>query len=100
MTDTAISGVSESRERELVRWAPSEADEPLESLGGDLGGRGAGKWDQFAVNEQRFGVTTDYHEEFYTTKLDRSGADFKQREREAARLAAEIEKVGRCSSTC
>ena len=51
------------------------------------------KWDQFAENEKRFGVKTDFHEELYTTVLDKSGADFKKKEEQAARLAKEIEKV-------
>ncbi|KAJ3260317.1 hypothetical protein HK103_000952 [Boothiomyces macroporosus] len=49
-------------------------------------------WDQFAVNEQKFGVSTDFNEDIYTTVLDKSGHDFKKREAEAARIAREIEK--------
>jgi hypothetical protein len=47
-------------------------------------------WDQFAANESLFGVTTQFDEDVYTTKLDRSAADFKERERKAQRLANEI----------
>lgn len=47
-------------------------------------------WDQFAVNEKLFGVKTNFDEDTYTTKLDRSGADFKEREKRAQRLANEI----------
>ncbi|CAG8532089.1 14193_t:CDS:10 [Funneliformis caledonium] len=47
-------------------------------------------WDQFAVNEQLFGIKTDFNEEIYTTKLDRSRADFKERERQAIAIANEI----------
>lgn len=50
-------------------------------------------WDQFAANEQLFGLTTDFNEEFYTTKLDRSRADFKERERQAIAIANEITRV-------
>lgn len=50
------------------------------------------KWDQFAANEKKFGVKTDFHENLYTTVLDKSGADFKNKEEQAARLAKEIEK--------
>lgn len=56
---------------------------------GDL--RPAGKWDQFKVNQDKFGVTTSFDESQYTTSIDRSGADYAAREREAARIAAEIE---------
>lgn len=47
-------------------------------------------WDQFATNEKMFGIKTSFDEEVYTTKLDRSGPDFKEREREAQRIANEI----------
>ncbi|CAD6888786.1 unnamed protein product [Tilletia controversa] len=49
-----------------------------------------GAWDQFAVNERQFGVKSNYDEDIYTTKLDRSGKDFRERERNAERLAREI----------
>ncbi|KAI9030422.1 hypothetical protein DFJ74DRAFT_470060 [Hyaloraphidium curvatum] len=91
LTDTAISGFRETRERELQPWLPAEGDSLSEPIGGlEHDGR---PWNQFEINERKFGVTTDFDEEFYTTKLDRSRPDFKQREREAARLAAEIEKA-------
>jgi PAB1-binding protein PBP1 len=47
-------------------------------------------WDQFAVNEQLFGVTASFDEEVYTTKLDRSAADFREREKKAQKIANEI----------
>jgi len=59
----------------------------------DTFGTSNGGWDQFAVNEKLFGVRTQFDENVYTTKLDRSGADFKQREREAQRIANEIMNV-------
>ena len=36
---------------------------------------GGRKWDQFASNEAKFGLTTDYAEELYTTELDARWAD-------------------------
>lgn len=76
-TDAAISRARGAwgRERELQRWAPDEGDAAammhLEESAGAVG-RG---WDQFAVNESKFGVKTDYAEAFYTTELDpRCGA--------------------------
>lgn len=56
-------------------------------------------WDQFETNTRLFGAKTDYDEELYTTKLDRSGTDYKKRERDADRMAAEISSVGK-SLTC
>ncbi|KAG6907410.1 hypothetical protein DXG01_009022 [Tephrocybe rancida] len=47
-------------------------------------------WDQFAVNEKLFGVNTGFDENLYTTKLDRTATDWKERERRAQRIADEI----------
>ncbi len=87
MTDTAISGGVGPRERELQKWTPTDAlpDLTLETSG-------TTSWDQFSVNEKKFGVTTDFNEEMYTTKLDKSRPEVKAREAEAARIAAEIER--------
>ncbi|KAJ1739109.1 poly(A)-binding protein binding protein [Coemansia sp. RSA 1086] len=94
-TDTDISRHSDQTSaRELHRWVPDEGDS-LELLEGGLEGAAAHgqSWDQFATNEQLFGLTTDFDEEIYTTKLDRSRADFKEREREAIRIAQEIQST-------
>lgn len=56
-----------------------------------LGSKGA-TWDQFAANEQQFGVRTTYDEDLYTTKLDKGRA--KMSAAEADRIAAEIEGQG------
>lgn len=105
-TDTDISGTGTSRDqRELKPWGMGDA------VGGGLadglegpsaGGRGkGGAWDQFAVNERLFGTKTNYQEEIYTTKLDKSGADYKAREARAARIAEEIQSVCTTSAlTC
>ncbi|KAI5360329.1 putative LsmAD domain, ataxin 2, SM domain-containing protein [Septoria linicola] len=88
-TDTQISAL-ESRfqgERQLQKWqADSSTDVDL-SLGTSTGG----DWDQFAVNETKYGVKTDYNEDMYTTSIDRSNPKYRQQELEAARIAAEIE---------
>lgn len=108
-TDTDISGTGTSREqRELQRWGTGDAlggglEDGLEGAGAGLGSSRAGKggaWDQFAVNERLFGTKTNYQEEIYTTKLDKSGADYKAREARAAKIAEEIQSVGdSCSSS-
>ncbi|KAF9198493.1 hypothetical protein BGZ49_000672, partial [Haplosporangium sp. Z 27] len=93
-TDTDISRSGEIRERDLKKWAPEE----YTSVGGiedDLGdsqNNGKAGWDQFAANERLFGVKTDFDEELYTTKLDRTGADFKAREQQAIQIANEIQQ--------
>lgn len=110
-TDVDISGKGGTRDnRELQRWGASAAwaggaDSGIggSSLEGDdatfggLESSGPGRpgknWDQFAVNEKLFGTRTNYQEELYTTKLDKSGADFRAREKAAERLAQEIQSV-------
>ena len=51
---------------------------------------GAG-WDQFEANRLLFGLTTDYDEDIYTTKIDKSHPDYSKRFAEADRKAREIE---------
>jgi PAB1-binding protein PBP1 len=53
---------------------------------------GGGAWDQFAENERRFGMKTDYDENIYTTTIDRNHPQYKQRLAEADRKAREIER--------
>ncbi|CAO3624299.1 unnamed protein product [Cunninghamella blakesleeana] len=96
-TDTDISGKGEIKERELHKWNPELPDgEVLESLEGDLdshvNGNKSGPWDQFAANEKLFGLKTDFDEELYTTRLDRSAPDFKDREKKAIEKANEIQR--------
>ena len=64
MTDSAISGATAPlKNRVLKKW-----DDQEETTGPELKlESGAAQWDQFAVNEKLFGVTTDFKEEIYTT---------------------------------
>ncbi|WFD36835.1 poly(A)-binding protein binding protein [Malassezia cuniculi] len=88
-TDTEISRArSSDGGRALQRWDDNST--PLPTNGGLEETTSAGGWDQFAANEAQFGIKSNYEETIYTTKLDKSGQDFKQREREAERLAKEI----------
>ncbi|KAJ3510811.1 hypothetical protein NLJ89_g4461 [Agrocybe chaxingu] len=95
-TDTDISQKKgPARERELQAWVPiSDAHPSLTGLVGDDDTFGPGSngtsWDQFVANEALFGVKATYDEDVYTTKLDRSAPDFKERERKAQKLANEI----------
>jgi len=90
-TDSAISGkTGEIFERQLQKWEPEKGNYDV-SL--ELTDDGNEKWDQFETNEKLFGITTDYDEELYTTVLDRTKSDFKKREQEAIKIAAEIEKA-------
>ncbi|KAI0649125.1 hypothetical protein C8Q79DRAFT_493325 [Trametes meyenii] len=104
-TDTDISKAGGRRERELQAWQPESAGgEAIEgaAAAGQTNatrsvdevtfgpGAAGGAWDQFAVNEKLFGVKAGFDEDAYTTKLDRSAPDFKEKERKAQQIANEI----------
>ncbi|XP_026431057.1 polyadenylate-binding protein-interacting protein 3-like isoform X1 [Papaver somniferum] len=77
--------------RELAPWAPDEDDLQCPELDNIFDGPwNSRKWDQFETNEALFGVKSTFDEELYTTKLDR-GPQMREREREASRIAREIE---------
>ncbi|GJE88624.1 PAB1-binding protein-like protein [Phanerochaete sordida] len=102
-TDVDISKANSLiRERPLQAWAD---DIPDGATASGTGGRyvnnddltfgpgastGGNQWDQFAANEKLFGVKANFDEEAYTTKLDRNAPDFKEKEKKAQQLAAEI----------
>jgi LsmAD domain len=83
----------------LQAWQPSpDGTGPTPGqFGDDLtfgpGNAGNKSWDQFAANEQLYGVKTSFDEDVYTTRLDRSAADFEERERKAQKIANEIIRV-------
>ncbi|KAM0756303.1 hypothetical protein T439DRAFT_321006 [Meredithblackwellia eburnea MCA 4105] len=110
-TDTDISrletlaGGADRRVKELQAWgggapsATSSASGVSLSLDDGPGNSSkANQWDQFAANERLYGTTTNYDEEIYTTKLDRSTADYQAKERRAAQLEKEILKGGTLSN--
>lgn len=93
-TDSAISGAKVQGERTLQRWvpdAPEEVDGSLESSRNRSSGGVV--WDQFAENERRFGLTTDYDENIYTTTIDKNHPQYKQRLADADKKAREIERT-------
>ena len=83
-------------ERPLKRWVPDssveEIDLTLEKPAG------AARWDQFAANEKLFGLTTDYDENIYTTKIDKSHPQYKERLAAAEKKAREIEQSATMTS--
>ncbi|KAK5779842.1 Pbp1p PWA37_001799 [Arxiozyma heterogenica] len=100
-TDADISGANKPviKERELQKWVPENV--PLDSNFIDAVKsqhetleESSGPWDQFSVNEQKFGVKSTYDEHFYTTKINKDDPNFEQRLKEAERLAEEIESQG------
>lgn len=87
-TDTEISGNLTREGRDLQRWtSPAGPDVALTLEDSGSGGT----WDQFQANEKLFGLKSDYDENFYTTRIDKSNPQYKQREAEAQRIAREIE---------
>jgi hypothetical protein len=91
----------------LTAWTSDSPNPPPTVTFGTQGddvtfgpGSSNGGWDQFATNEKLFGVKTSFDEEVYTTKLDRSGPDFKERERKAQQIANEIMGVSRRPLIC
>lgn len=85
-TDRDISSGYKFKEKEFQKWVP-DADTPEISLEADSGG----VWDQFKVNQEKFGVQSSYDEHLYTTRVNREAADYQERLQRAERLAREIE---------
>ena len=100
-TDVDISGANKPiiKERELQKWVPDDTALDTNSINADQSQyetleECSGPWDQFSVNEQKFGVKSTYDEHFYTTKINKDAPNFEQRLKEAERLAEEIENQG------
>ena len=103
-TDVDISKAAPRRERELQAWADDIPENTTASGRGGPGhvddmtfgagaSQGSNTWDQFAANEKLFGVKAGFDEEAYTTKLDRTAPDYKEKEKRALALANEIMAV-------
>lgn len=80
--------------RELEKWEPDNDHLPgglglEEQINGDSG------WDQFEVNERKFGVKTTFDEHIYTSRVDKSKSRYTQED--AERIAAEIRSQERSS---
>ncbi|KAF2771248.1 hypothetical protein EJ03DRAFT_325697 [Teratosphaeria nubilosa] len=94
-TDTEIgSDRSAARpfERPLQKWDGGLEGEALEETALELSSSGRPKiWDQFEENSKKFGVTTSWDEEMYTTSINYSDPQYAQKAARAERLAREIE---------
>ncbi|XP_035836697.1 polyadenylate-binding protein-interacting protein 4-like isoform X3 [Helianthus annuus] len=88
------SNISHSRhvdlERELEPWVPDDDHPECPELDNTFDHHWHRGWDQFEANATLFGVKSTFNEELYTTKLDR-GPQMRELEKEALRLAREIE---------
>ncbi|CCD24511.1 Pbp1p NDAI_0D01970 [Naumovozyma dairenensis CBS 421] len=92
-TDVDISSRKEFKQRELERWTPDEGSAHFAHNAQTLE-EASSTWDQFAVNEAKFGVTNTFDEHFYTTKINKNDPQYRQRLKEAERIAKEIESQG------
>ncbi|CCF57821.1 hypothetical protein KAFR_0D01740 [Kazachstania africana CBS 2517] len=93
-TDVDISGASKTiKERELQRWMP-ETTSDIGTAQNQTLEESSSTWDQFAVNEEKFGVKSTFDEHFYTTKINREDPNYARKVKEAERLAKEIEQQG------
>lgn len=87
-TDTDISGQKGAiYERELERWSAGDDDTGL-TLEQSI--TSSQPWDQFAVNQNKFGVQSTYDEHLYTTAIDKSHPEYEKRVKIAEKLADEI----------
>ena len=48
-------------------------------------------WDQFKVNEEKFGVESSYDEHLYTTRINTAAPDYHTKLRKAEKIAKDIE---------
>ncbi|QPG97954.1 hypothetical protein C2857_007088 [Epichloe festucae Fl1] len=88
-TDTAISNSRFGNERTLQPWVPDAGD----GVDGSLeASSSSGPWDQFAANEKLFGLKTDYDENMYTTAINKTHPQYRERMVAAERKAKEIER--------
>ncbi|KAF4984634.1 hypothetical protein FZEAL_210 [Fusarium zealandicum] len=90
-TDSAISNNRFGNERVLQPWQPDASDATNGSL--EQSNNSQKKtWDQFAENEKLFGLKTDYDENIYTTAINKSHPQYRERMAAAERKAREIER--------
>jgi len=90
-TDTEISKNKLDDRRTFVKWG-DEGNDLLGSTAGmtlEESAHEKGKWNQFEMNEKRFGLRSNYEENMYTTHLDMKNVSASLLEK-ATRLEAEI----------
>lgn len=90
-TDSAISSSRQGRERTLQPWVGPTSSDGLD-LSLEKSSSGSGSWDQFAANERKFGIKSTYDENIYTTAIDKSHPQYKERVAAAEKKAREIER--------
>lgn len=95
-TDTDISR-SAFKERELQRWVPDDHDVLMNtslSLEDDFkSNKNNSGWDQFKVNQDKFGIDSSFDEHLYTTKINKLTPEYQERLARASKIANEIESL-------
>lgn len=74
--------------RELKKWEPEEG---VSLTDFEEGEHEVGAWDQFAENEKKFGVKTDFNMDLYTTRLEPEKSKYTVAQ--AEKLAREIQSA-------
>lgn len=95
-TDVDISGGNAKlKERELQKWVPD--DHETFDINDSLENEDA-SWNQFAVNEEKFGIKSTFDEHLYTTRINKNDPHYQEKLKEADRIAKEIESQGPTSN--
>ncbi|KAL4462690.1 hypothetical protein ABPG74_000520 [Tetrahymena malaccensis] len=96
-TDGELTKLDKNREREFQAvdfiFDNGESIEDGDDLNQKAKSSSFKNLDQFQINQQKFGVGTEFKDEFYTTKLDISKFDKKQIE-QAEKLEQQVNKEG------
>jgi len=82
-TDTQISKKRQEKPKQLVKWESEDTGEEIEL-------RGSTSWDQFKVNQEKFGVKSTYDETLYTTKRVKEEELTQKQLEQARQIAAEL----------
>lgn len=91
-TDTAISNNRNAGERVLKPWVPDADSATHGALEGGLEGNSSGaKWDQFKVNQEKFGIGSTFDELHYTTAINKNAPNYNRSKNFADKVAREIE---------
>lgn len=88
--DISISRNNTPRQ-EIEKWVPDQSITSGISLDSLTLNDDDHKWDQFATNEKKFGIVSEFDEHLYTTKINKNDPNYAKNLEKATKLAAEIE---------
>jgi PAB1-binding protein PBP1 len=93
--DISLSKNNNARRGENIeKWVPDVSTEGVSLEGLTLEQSGSAAWDQFQTNESKFGITSEFDENLYTTRIKKDGPNYKRNLQKAEQLAKEIESQG------